>query len=82
MLSLITGVFSGVLPRLIAAAVAVGGVVTLYLGIRRSGQRDQQLVDTQAVQRDAGTAKEVSDEVDQMSDADVDRRLRGTKSGQ
>lgn len=81
MLSIVTGLFSGVGLKMMAAAGAVLTAVAVYFAVKKSGEQQQQVADLRVAQKETGVARKVSNEVDRMSDDDVDRRLRDPKTG-
>lgn len=73
---MIATLFAGLLPKLIAGAVAAVALLAVYLGIRRSGVQSQQNADLKATLKSVENRNDVENEVSRKSDSDVANDLR------
>jgi hypothetical protein len=73
---MIASLLAGLLPKLIAVAVACGTLLAVYLGIRRSGRQQQQAIDAATALKDAKVRTDVETDTAGKSDAAVADDLR------
>lgn len=78
---MIATLFAGLLPKLIAGAVAALALLAVYLGIKKSGVDKQQNADMRATLKKVENRNAVENEVASESDAAVADDLRKQRGG-
>jgi hypothetical protein len=77
----LAALFAGAIPKFIAVVVVGISLLAVYLGIKKSGKKDQQNADMKATLKAVETRNDVEAEVARESDAAVADDLRRQRNG-